>query len=286
MKRLLIVMFFASCTWSAFAASPQEVRKQAQASLLVTGFVEIEPDGTVKDYVIDQPDKLPPVVTDVISKNVPTWKFEPVIVNGTAREAKSKMSLRIVAKQVDDKHDSVSIAAADFGANDSSAGETVTYKTRQIPKYPRMSIDARVSGAVYLLVLIDRQGLVGNAIAEQVNLFVYASDRDMDRYRKDLANAALSAVKHWTFNIPSTGKHVNDEHWVARVPINFNLTTDGSTRPQERYGMWQVYIPGPRQIAPWAEKSKLLSDSPDAQPMGTLSQVGEGPRLMTPLGGA
>jgi len=286
MKRLLAGVVLASCALAVFAASMNDVRKRAQASLLVTGSIDINSDGTVKTYLLDKSDKLPPVVVSLLGENVPTWKFQPVTLNGVAKPARAKMSLRIVARPEDEKNTSISIAGAEFGDKDEPTTESINYKTRPAPRYPDLSKDAGVSGEVYLLARVDRQGNVENVTAEQVNLFVYASERDMKRYRGDLANAALNAVKHWTFTVPTTGEQVSDDHWVARIPVVFNLRPAGVVSTDPLYGQWQSYIPGPREIIPWYDQKNLVSDSPDALPDGGLGQPDRGPQLLTPLGGA
>jgi hypothetical protein len=196
------------------------------------------------------------------------------------------MSLRIVAKPEDEKHTSISIAGAQFGDDDATSGESISYKSRPAPRYPDLSGDARVSGEVYLLALVNRQGNVENVMAEQVNLFVYDDERDMKRYRDDLANAALKAVKNWTFNTPTSGEHVSDEHWGARIPVIFHMPLAGGVRTEPVYGQWQAYIPGPREFVPWNDQKIMASDTPDALPDSSLGQLGRGPQLLTPLGGA
>jgi hypothetical protein len=146
-----------------------------------------------------------------------------------------------------------------------------------------MAVESRVTGTVYLLLRVGRQGQVEDAATEQVNLGVYASDADMERFRNSLAKAALKATEQWTFNVPTTGKHVADDYWVARVPVNFSLSAD---RKPDPYGQWQSYVPGPRQLVPWIEKSRLMAGDADATPTGGISQLEQGLHLTTPLGGA
>lgn len=277
-----LICILMACTVSA--KGPAAVRKQAEASMLVTGSVEITPDGSVSSYALDQADKLPPAVVQVVQQNVPHWKFQ--FDGQQATPMKAKMSLRMLAKRVDDKHASVSISAAQFGEDHRGPGENVSYKTRQPPRYPQLALHSRVSGTVYVLVRVGRNGQVEDAAAEQVNLKIYASDHDMNLFRDDLAKAALAAARQWTFNTPTTGKHVDDAYWVARLPVSFYIRPLGSSTEMTPYGKWQSYIPGPRQLVPWSEKNTLLSDAPDAVPDGGIYQLNQGLKLTTPLGGA
>jgi hypothetical protein len=284
MKQWLVGLFCILMACAASAEGSAAVRKRIEASMLVTGSIDVMPDGSVSSYAIDQADKLPPAVVDVIQQNVPGWKFQ--LDGKQAGAVKARMSLRILAKRADDKHDSVSISAAQFGENQKVPGENVSYKTRQPPRYPQLAMRSHVSGTVYLLVRVGRNGQVEDAVAEQVNLTVYANDNDMDLFRNDLAKAAVAAARQWTFNTPTIGKHVGDDYWVARVPVNFNMLPRGASEPPVPYGKWRAYVPGPRQLVPWSEKSKLLSGAPDAVPDGGIYQLNQGLQLTTQLGGA
>lgn len=283
MKRWLMGLFCVLMACAAWAESPAEVRKQAEASMLVTGSVEILPDGSVQGYALDHAEQLPAAVVQLIQQNVPGWKFQ--FDNPPAVATKAKMSLRLLARRMDDAHDAISISAAQFGQDDKVPGESISYKTRLPPRYPSRALYSKVSGTVYLLLRVGRDGRVEDAAAEQVNLTVYASGRDMQFFRDDLAKAALMAAREWTFNIPTIGKHVADDYWVAKVPVNFDIRPRGTYKDMP-YGKWQAYVPGPRQLVPWVEKKKLLTGAADAVPDGGLYQINQGLQLTTPLGGA
>ena len=286
MTRLLLGLICMALSHMALAAGADAVRKQAQASMLVTGSIDVAPDGSVQSYAIDHAEKLPPVVVELLGKNVPTWKFEPVCVDGKPVLATARMNLRIVARRSDDHHFSAGIVGAQFGQDHEAATDNVSYKTREQPHYPSMAVESRVSGTVYLLLRVGRQGQVEEAATEQVDLGVYANDADMERFRNTLAKAALKATAQWTFNVPTTGKHVADDYWVARVPVNFSLSADRKADPHDQYGQWQSYVPGPRQLVPWIEKSRLMAGDADATPAGSISQLDQSLHLTTPLGGA
>jgi len=286
MKKSLSGLSLLLLSCAALATAPTEVLKQAQASMLVTGQIDVTPEGKIKSFAIDQQDKLPAPVIDLLQKNIPSWEFSPVVVDGAAVEARAKMSLRVVAKRVDDQHASIDIEGAHFGQSDETPGETVSKKTAENPRYPDREIRSRVTGTVYVLLKIGRDGNVIDAATEQVNLGVYASERDMNLFRHDLSQATLRALRQWTFNPPSVGKHAADPYWVARVPVNFNLSVNGTPPPQDTYGKWQSYIPGPREIIPWSDKNRLMSASPDASPAGGIYQLDQGLELKTPLAGA
>jgi len=248
--------------------------------MLVTGSIEVAPDGGVYSYTLDRPERLPPSVADLVKKSVPGWRFrfaQPV----TAIQ-RAKMSLRILAKPIDDQHESITISGANFGEGD--ATDHVTFKHRPPPVYPREAIDSRVAGTVFLLMRVDRQGKVAQAAVEQVNLGVYGRESQMHHFRSVLGNAALEAARDWTYNLPSTGKHVLDDHWDVRVPVNFDLRPAGMP-PVDDYGQWEPYIPGPREMIPWRQNTPQQSSS-DAIPVGSISATDQSLQLQTALGGA
>jgi hypothetical protein len=282
MKRLLIFPLSALLAFVALDGHADDFRKMAEASMLVKGTVDINPDGSLRGYTIDRAETLAPPVIAVIEKNVPAWKFRLTHASTTA--VKETMTLRLVAKAVDDAHDSISIAAATFG-NPDPDDEHVRFKSRKAPHYPREAVEARVSGTVYLLARVGPNGRVQNVSAEQVNLRTLTDKPLMDRYRKDLANAAIAAAKDWTYEVPTKGEHVNDPYWYVRTPINFYVVGSPSepNGTASKYGKWEVYIPGPKQDVPWIQDRSLLSDAPDAIPEGALQQLGSGTRLSTSL---
>jgi hypothetical protein len=280
MKRWMIV---ALCTLMAYitAANATDVRKTTEATMLVTGSIEVAPDGSVHDYSIDRPEKLPPPVVDLLKKSVPGWKFEFTQTPDVIQRA--KMSLRIVAKPVDDQHFGLHIIHANFGDPAASASEHVTRKDGKFPRYPEEAIREHVDGTVFLLLRIDRQGKVQDIAVEQVNLGAYGREAEMRHFRNLFGNAAMDAIKGWTFNPPTTGKHVSDPYWDVHMPVEFNAHPLGAP-VEDTYGKWEAYIPGPRELIPWSKNNQVYS--PDAIPAGSISQADQSLRLKTALDGA
>jgi TonB family protein len=266
-------------TFAALAAGPSDVRKRAEASMVVTGWIEVMPDGSVHSYTIDHPEKLPPVVVSLIQNNVPAWKFK--VDNNPQVIERAQMNLRIVARRVDDTHDTVAIASTNFD-KPFVPGQSPASKDRVAPKYPQEAINARVSGTVFLLLRVGRDGTVMNAGVEQVNLGQYGNDREMKHYSAVLADSALNAAKQWTFNVPTSGPTANYPFWYVRVPVNYNLLPFGSPPEKDVYGKWDVYIPGPHEVIPWLQQNtRQPAQGSDAIPAGSISQADENLHLQT-----
>jgi TonB family protein len=282
-KHWMAALLCAAISTAALASGsgPGAVRKTAEASMLVTGWIEVMPDGSVHDYSINHSEKIPPVVLNLIKQNVPTWTFK---LDGQANVIeRARMNIRIVARQVDEQHSSITITDAFFGDGSDVGSDYVSRKNMVVPKYPQEAVQSRVEGTVYVLIRVNRQGLVQDAIAEQVNLDEYGDSSEMSYFRNVLAGSAVSAIKRWTFNLPTTGTHMADDYWDVRIPVNFSLNVAGRPKP-DTYGTWQGYIPGPRMQAPWRQQS--ATSGSDAIPAGSLSQADEHLHLTTSLGGA
>ncbi|HWU77110.1 MAG TPA: energy transducer TonB [Rhodanobacter sp.] len=288
MKRLMLGTLCWMVSVAALAAGPYAVRKRVQASMLVTGSIVVAADGSVASYDLDKRGQLPAAVVGLIRQNVPSWRFVPVVRDGRPVLAKAAMSLRVVARPEGDGNYALTIGGSHFGQSASgidSGGRTITSRQRKSPSYPVDAARARVSGTVYLVMRVNRQGLVDEAAAEQVNLDVVASDTEMRRWRKVLADASLQAARRWTFNPPTVGREAAQSAWVVRVPVTFALSEWGRSAPVEKYGSWHAYVPGPREIPSWEDKPRVPA-SVDAVAAGSISEVGRGLQLTTPLHGS
>lgn len=136
MKRTLAITAAAALAAAgvAFAAGTDEVRKQAESSMLVTGTIQVDPEGRVSGYTLDQQDQLPKVVVDV-GQRVPHWRFEPVLDAGQPAQARADMSIRLVARKIDEGHYSVAVRSAAFG--DEISAEAASERMEQVLKARR-----------------------------------------------------------------------------------------------------------------------------------------------------
>lgn len=281
---------------ASWAAGPAAVRKQVEASLVVTGKIRVDETGKVSGYTLDEQEKLPVAVVGIIARRVPLWRFEPVLLNGAPAHVSTDMSVRLVAKKADKDNYIVSVRSAAFGDEsdkDSRAarvqealkaereGETAgrVCKTGLTPPdYPLVAAQAGVAANVYLLLKTDAGGQVQDLMAEQVNLKVVADDRVMERWRQIFADAAIRQGRKWCVEPPREGLAGPTDFQVVRVPVVFTLE-----RPA-RYGQWEAYVPGPRQPSPWQGLAEGLGFSPDALMPGRAYRAGTGLKLLTDIG--
>lgn len=283
--RIVALLVLLACAFAADAASRAEIRKSVERSMLVTGTIDIGTDGAVIGHRVDQPEKLPEFVRDLVAKAVPGFRFEPVKVDGRIVKARAKMGIRVIAKQLDNGNYGLRIGSASFGEDGGVKGETVTVVDQMTPpRYPRAAYLSGVEGSVYLVLKIDRQGKVVEAIDEQVNLVLIDKESIMQKYRKILAKAAIDAAKEWRYDVPTRGPLAEDEFWSMRVPVDFRLcgsSDECKDMAQPAYGVWEAYVPGPKTHVPWISEEQNRQN-PDAMIAGDAQQVGSGPRLLTP----
>lgn len=268
------VLLLAGVFAGSAVAGIADVRKTIEASMLVTGTIEVDAEGKVAGFELDHRDRIPAHARQLVEQAVPAWRFEPTRVDGKAAWVRTPMHLRLVASRVDGGKDAVAlrIASASFGAPEAFAPER-----NHPPTYPREALMRGVGGSVYLVLKLDPEGRVMDVATEQVNLRYLGNEREMDRMRGLLARAAERAARRWSLVPPSAGLDAGESSWSARVPVDFTINDDRS--PTD--GSWTPYIPGPRHQVPWLEGADAGSN--DAYLAGGVYPVGQGLKLLTSL---
>lgn len=277
-KTLRAALLLLAAAWPLQAAANiTEVRESIEASMLVAGTIEVDPQGQVAGFEIDRRDEIQAHALELVDKVVPGWRFEPTMVDGEPAWVRTPMRLRLVARKVPGSEGAVElrIASASFGAHSELNGGRLSP-----PSYPMDAIKRGASGSVYLVLQVDREGRVQDVVSEQVNLRYVASEREMERLRRMFALAAERAAKRWRLVTPDD-LPPDEPFWSARIPVDFAISHHG-TAP---YGAWSSYVPGPRQQAAWLEEE---APGGDAYLAGGVYPVGiaSGLKLITPLGGA
>jgi hypothetical protein len=264
------------------ASSRSEIRKQAELSMVVKGSIDIGLDGSVEGYKVEKSEQLSPAILDLLAKQIPKWKFEPVQIDGKPVHARTNASLRIVASPLDDGNYTVAIRSASFSGGSDDEAEQVTIRHRSLMGPLGRTLEASgAAGDVYLALKIGPDGKVLDGIVEQVNLTAFGTDEQMARARKILGDGTLDIIRKWTFNPPTAGELAVQPYWSGILPVSFHW--DG---PGEKYGQWKAYIPGPCTEIPWRvlEPGAGVSHChADSAPDGAFTLDNSGPKLLTPL---
>src|SRR3546814_21116357 len=93
-----LLALVATATAGIRRMAPETVRKQVEVTMLLTGTIDIEHDGSVSGYALDQPEKVPDYVASLLDRRVAAWPFEPTVPDGRAVAVRSPMTVRMVAR--------------------------------------------------------------------------------------------------------------------------------------------------------------------------------------------
>jgi len=268
-------------TTDTAAQTARTVRESAEASMTLTGKIDIGTDGHVTGFQLDHADELSADLVAFVQHQVQAWQFQPVVDNGTAVATQTPVTLRLLSQPAPGgAGDTVRVAGASFSKYDPENTSRVTSSELRLPAYPRNLAAMRAKGEVLLLVKVGRDGTVDDVVAEQVNLRVVGKENQMRQVRNEFARASVSAARSWTFRPPTTGRLKDAESWTVRIPVRYMM---GERTP---YGTWEAYIPGPRERAPWRTSQAGEDAAPDLLTAGGIymADLDDGPRLLTPLG--
>lgn len=277
MKKL---MFGALLALTA-AAAHAGLTKSLETSAVVDGTIVLAKDGAVQFATVEHPEKYGQPIADLVRKVALTWRFDPVLRDGQPVVAKASMHVRVILTKNADGNFTARIKGATFGGNNEDTPDNLYSENQKKigPHYPPAAIKARVQGAVYLALHVDREGHVTDALAEQVNLENTGPDGLLQKYRQLLAKASLDAARRWIYRVPTTGQLAGQDSWTLHVPIVYTLNETGAA-PVER--VWRTYVPGPYTPAPWVDKPSMATADALADD-GTYTE-GAGPVLRSGFG--
>lgn len=252
MKRLSAMAIGLGLLGPLHASHLDELRRQAEASMVLTGDITVDAHGAVSGYRIDHAGQVPVDVRRLLDQSIPHWVFEPPQHDGQPVAAHTPMSLRVVAAPQADGDFTLSVTGTWFGEKVAADPQGISVRRQVVPTYPQELAREGVSGTVYLLLDIGRDGEVRQVAAEQVDLDVIGEPPQMAAWRKALAASAMSAFRRMLYNVPARGSLAQRDHWIVRVPVAYSLV--GGPVASVAYGHWAVYLPGPRNLVAWAEQ--------------------------------
>jgi TonB family protein len=277
---LVLALCLATAVVCAPAAAPtaHTMKQQVEARMLVTGSIDIEPDGHVSAVSLDELEKIPDAVVDLVERAAAKWRFEPIVVEGVPVPARASMSLKVIANKVPDSRDEfrVRLDGARFG-DERKADAGIDSVEMKPPTYPKGALYDGVSGTAYVALRLGSDGRVEDLVVEQVNLEQVADKRRMDNWRKDFANAALEAARKWQFSLRPDMPD-DPASRTVRVSVDYKVVN-----APKRRDAWSVYVPGPRSEIPWLEGEDQSTVPPDALAADTVHPASNGRRLLSAL---
>jgi len=274
MKKMWLGMLLLA--WAGLASAgpppPPMPRDRMEASMLVTGEIQVDAQGVVERYTLDKSGKLTAKLREFIDAHVRQWRFEPVLADGKPAAMRNRVGLQIVLTPQDDGNFRIELRGASFYAL-KDEGYDLEPMDQKPPKYPSNAAREDVQAVVYLMLRVGPDGRVQDAMAEQVNLKTVVPPKTMERWRGVFARNAVEQARTWSFKVPTRGEEAaGGGPWDLRVPVDYILG-DG-----DGYGTWVAYLPGPRQPVPWSTGSEL--PSPETLAAGGSYRVGDDARAL------
>ncbi|KAA9004281.1 energy transducer TonB [Stenotrophomonas cyclobalanopsidis] len=270
--------------FDAPAQTTKAVRATAEASMVLTGTIDVATDGSVSNLVLDQRERLTPTIAGFVDGTIRSWRFEPTVQDGRAVSVTAPIRVRLLGKPAADGTMEVRMTGVNFNVYSDKDTDTVTRREMGPPSYPQQAFRNGVQGEVVLLIRVDRDGNAADVATEQVNLGVVGPERSMRQMRDLFANASTAAARKWTFAPPTTGKDKDAAEWTVRTVVSYTMSDGPGVQPTP-YGVWKPFIPGPRQSAPWRQQD-VAQEGSDLLPAGGVYMVDgahRGLRLLTAL---
>lgn len=239
-KALFVVLGVCGCVF-AYAQKEAPVLE-----MHAVGDVWIAPDGHVSDYKLRN--ELLPAVAELVAKNVRSWTFEPILVDGKPVTAKTAINLNLKAEPVGNDSYSIRITSLHFGSMARTGDHT------RPPRYPPGAVRAGVGAKVLLAVRIDDSGQVVEALPMQTNLDRnVGNEADQKQFRTLFEKASIAAAKSWRYNVSETlnGKPIGS---ASVVPVEFWLNGNSGE------GRWKAFVPGPINPVPWLRDGQLADN--------------------------
>lgn len=246
------------------------MRAQVVGTMVLTGTLAIAADGGVTGYTIDRADKVPPQVMQHVARYVPHWRVK----DAGGIESRKRFGVRVMATPQGDGNFALALVGASIMEPRDPERDIAREGRFMRPEYPRAHAGDGVSGTVYMILRVERDGRVHDLAAEQVDLDFVGAPMEVAQVRADFAAHTAAAARQWRFRLPAAGPLSTEPYLVVRVPVHYSM----KARPA--YGAWEYYVPGPRRSVPWATQDSLALGAGDA---GALELLGVGPRLETPL---
>lgn len=283
---LSLLLLFAP--WQGRAATLEETY-ETLLTMRVDGDITIDTDGSVRSHSIDT--AIEPALRTLLDRAVPKWKFHPVVLDGKATLAKSRMRLTLGAKQVDSGYqvsiDNVlfhdgkeSQAAAPEAPREPQVEMKLAKQTAAIhsPKYA-------VNGMTVVTVLLSPTGRVEDVFATQTSfLNASGSAAQFDRARRQMEDNAMRAIRNWRFDVKvPPGLAPRPEQLSGTIRVKY-VTAPGREEELDRPGNWRQETRTVQQRVPWIIDTGLaqqvrasdMDDSADMFPNASPVRLRDG----------
>jgi TonB family protein len=198
--RVLLIVVLSSLVVVAHAAERKPFQKSIQWTLSLGADGKIESMTPVdREYLPEVRKQIEPIVRN--------WHFTPGKINGAAAPTETTLTVAV-------RFDADSANALSYHVHIASAATGPRYKHVVAPHYPTAAQHSHSEGEVMLRVNFDADGRIVSVNDEP--------EMGADHVSPLLIEAAIDAVKQWTFRTETVAGHgVSSE---ALVPVCFTLS--------------------------------------------------------------
>lgn len=267
---MFAVTGLASAQEPAGVVETDDLRNQVVGSMRLTGTLVVGADGAITAYAIDHADKVPREVLQHLARYVPRWR----VVKSDNSAGNKRFGVRVMGTPRGDGLFALSLVGASIIEKQRPEEEIIVDRRLKRPSYPRSLAQIGVSGTVYVVVKVRRDGEVEDLVTEQVNLNFVGSPAEVVQARADFAGHTAAAARQWKFRFPKVGPYARQPYLVVRVPVQYIIE-------RFEYAQWEYYVPGPRRAVPWVQVEDGMALG--AGEAGVPQVLGMGPRMETSL---
>jgi TonB family protein len=256
------------------------IQGEAVITMRLDGEISVDPQGRVHDYKVRT--DVTPGVRALLDRVIPTWRFEPVLVDGKPVLARSPMRVVLAAAASDGNYkihvdnvlfmpNSEEEYAAEKKLRDAQDGYSIQRVQMRPPTYPSQLLHAGVGGVVLLNVLVSPDGSVEDVAAVQSSLLdVKGRAWQLEPGRVILERNAVANARRWKFRIDAAdAQALSASARTLRIPVEYMIDRPGN---RDLTGAWRHEFRGPNVPAPW------LRDGSDAMIVG-VSDLASGEML-------
>lgn len=232
-----------------------------ELEMSTAGEIVIGPDGRVTSHQLEA--GLAPVVQALVDKNVKTWTFEPILSEGRAVSARTRMQLALSAVPDRDGNYVLKLDNVWFGL-------PTARNLHEPPAYPPAAIKAGLGARVLVQARLDDEGNVVDVHPYQTSLDrIVGTEGRTERWRKQFERASLAAVKRWKF---TPGESIGGQPLasIVLIPVSFQIYAN-SAGPS--HSDWRAYHPGPITPAPWVNPESLAHLDADRLETGDVGAL-------------
>jgi len=263
---LLVAMSLApSAPW---AKKVEQAPVETVVAMHVDGWVTFNTVGQVQSYRIDTP--LQDSIRTALNDKVRQWQFHPVLVDGVARQATTRMRVTLAAKEeasgVHVKIDNVVFPSepGDVNTRVDGQAEPISGNRLRPPGYPVGLMQQGITGAVLLAIRVSPEGRADEVLAVQSMLYdVRGSASALRVGIRMLEQSAVDAAKGWTFNVPAMPKPRTADELTVTVPVEYVM----DEAKVNLAGKWRTVVRQAKRPIGW------LSPEPGTQSVGVADAV-------------